>query len=305
MMAAARPMVSIIIPHLNQQDALIQCLESLARQDFTAGSVEIIVVDNGSREPLDPLSAAFPAVIFEQELQPGPGPARYRGVARAAADVLLFIDADCRAHAAWISSAVAALRQTDSTGICGGDVRIDVLDPANLTALEAYESVFAYRQQRYIAQEGFSGTGNLGMTRTIFEAVGVFGGIGIAEDIDWGKRAVTMGHITRYDPNMIVYHPARTSFDELTQKWRRHVAHDLASRRQSGRSAIGWYLRALAVVASIVPHSLTVLTSPRLTRPTDRLRAITVLIRIRWFRSAEMLRQRRATGDGAAANWNR
>ena len=303
MMGAVGPSVSVIIPHLNQQDALIRCLTSLKEQNFD-GRVEIIIVDNGSRDPLDRVAAEFPHVLFDFEPEPGPGLARNRGAGRATADILLFIDADCRAHPGWITAAMAGLTGPDAAAICGGDVGIDMVNPAKLTGLEAYESVFAYRQARYISREGFSGTGNLGTTRRVFDAVGPFGGIGIAEDIDWGHRATAKGHVIRYAPNMIVYHPARTSFEDLAQKWRRHVAHDLANRRGKGQSPILWWLLAAAVIASILPHSLMVLASQRVSGLANKMRAIGILVRIRGFRCAEMLRQARS-GGGGAAGWNR
>jgi GT2 family glycosyltransferase len=305
MTATVMPVASIIIPHLNQPDALTRCLTSLQRQDFDGGAVEIIVVDNGSRQSLAAVADRITNVRFLEQLEPGPGLARNIGVAAASAEILLFIDADCRAHPGWVASALRALTAANAPDIVGGDVQIDIVDPARLTALESYESVFAYRQSLYITSEGFSGTGNLGMKRKIFDAVGPFGGIGIAEDRDWGQRARALGYITRYVPDMIVYHPARKSFDELAEKWRRHVAHDLAKHRSSGGSVLGWRLRALAMIASIVPHSLTVLRSPRLSGFSNRIRGIGLLAQIRKFRCAEMLRQAQAKGDGAASSWNR
>jgi GT2 family glycosyltransferase len=303
-MMADAPIATIIIPHLNQQDALIRCLTSLEAQDFAGGTIEIIVVDNGSRQPLDAVKQRFPKVRFLEQSEPGPGLARNTGVAAANAEILLFIDADCRAHPDWIASAIKALTAPSAPAIIGGDVQIDIVDSARLTALEGYESVFGYRQSRYISREGFSGTGNLAMTGTIFDAVGPFGGIGIAEDRDWGQRAKKLGYRTYYVPEMVVYHPARKSFDELTEKWRRHIAHDLAKHLGEGGSAFGWRVRALAMIASIVPHSVTVLRSARLSGFGNRLSATGLLARIRWFRCTEMLRQASATGDGASA-WNR
>jgi glycosyltransferase involved in cell wall biosynthesis len=299
---AVAPVATIIIPHLNQPDALIRCLNSLERQDFDGGDLEIIVVDNGSHQSLDQIARQFQGVRFLEQSAPGPGLARNVGVAAASADILLFIDADCRAHPQWVRSAMRALNTAE---IIGGDVQIDIVDPARPTALEGYESVFAYRQSLYIAREGFSGTGNLGTIRKVFDAVGPFGGIGIAEDRDWGQRACALGHITHYVPEMIIYHPARKSFEELAEKWRRHIAHDLAKHRSEGRSALRWRLRALAMIASIVPHSLSVLRSPRLSGLSNRLNAIGLLAQIRWFRCTEMLRQANTVDEGAASGWNR
>jgi len=73
--------------------------------------------------------------------------------------------------------------------VVGGDVRIAVANPRRLTHLEAYESIFAYRQQEYIETMGFSGTGNLAVGREDFERIGPFAGIEVAEDRDWGRRA--------------------------------------------------------------------------------------------------------------------
>ena len=96
-----------------------------------------------------------------------PGPARNAGVAAATADILAFIDADCRAHPGWVSAAVGALEQPSSTGVVGGDVQIDLAHHTCMTGLEAYESVFAYRQALYIHKLGFSGAGNLAMRRAM------------------------------------------------------------------------------------------------------------------------------------------
>lgn len=301
-MTATAPIASVIIPHLNQPDALIRCLISLEQQIFNGGAIEIIVVDNGSHVPLDQVAQQFPNVRFLEQREPGPGLARNSGIAAANADRLLFIDADCRAHPHWIARALAALNSAD---IIGGDVQIDMVDPARPTPLESYESVFAYRQSLYIRREGFSGTGNLGMMRRIFESVGPFGGIAIAEDRDWGQRARTLGHFTHYVPEMIVYHPARESFEALAGKWQRHIAHDLAKHRSEGGSALRWRLRALTMIASIAPHAFTVMRSPRLSGLQNRLNAIGLLAQIRWFRCAEMLRQAGEDADGATSQWNR
>lgn len=301
----ARPRVSVVIPHLNQPDAARRCLDSLAAQSYPAELVEIILVDNGSNAPLDWLAATYPHVTLLHEPRPGPGHARNRGVAAAGGAVLAFIDADCRADARWIEAAVAGLDAADATGVVGGDVRIDRVAEDRLTPLEAYESIFAYRQKLYIAKRGFSGTGNLAVRRALFDRVGPFGGIDIAEDADWGMRARLAGHPARYRADMIIYHPARERFSELQAKWRRHVAHDLTRHRQKGGSDAAWFARAAAVLLSVGPHGLKILLSGRISGFSARLAGIGVLARIRWFRFRQMLSQARQDGASAAAEWNR
>ncbi len=300
----ALPPVSVVIPHLNQPEALARCLASIAAQDYPAGRVEVIVVDNGSATSCADKVAASPGAQLLTEPTPGPGPARNTGVAAASHHHLAFIDADCRADGQWLRAAMSALL-SGTSGVVGGDVRIDVLAPPRLTALEAYESVFAYRQQMYIARDGFSGTGNLAMRRDVFDEVGPFAGIGIAEDYEWGRRARSLGHPAAYCAEMIVYHPARTTMPQLQAKWRRHIAHDLAERGAKRGSAFSWIAKSLAVLASAFPHSIKLLTSPRLSGLANRLRGVGALFAIRLYRFAEMLRQMRSKAGNAAGEWNR
>ena len=59
--------------------------------------------------------------------------------------------------------------------------------------MEAFESVYAYLQKKYIEEDGFSGTGNLVVSRMDFRTVGPFKGIQVPEDMDWGRRALAAG----------------------------------------------------------------------------------------------------------------
>jgi GT2 family glycosyltransferase len=297
--------VSVVIPHLNQPEALARCLNSLTGQDWPAELIDITVVDNGSRILPDLTALGHSNVRLLTELTPGPGHARNRGIADSAGDVVALIDADCRAHPHWVSAAVAAIRAPGSSGVVGGDVRIDVLNPSRLTSLEAYESVFAYRQQLYIRRDGYSGTGNLAMLRSVFDKVGPFGGIHIAEDVDWGRRAKAAGYPARFCADMIVYHPARTSIDELKQKWRRHIAHGRVLHREMQAREWRWALRALLILLSAIPDGAAMLFSPRVRGLSNRLRGIGVLFRIRLFRFVQMIRQRGASPTDGSERWNR
>jgi GT2 family glycosyltransferase len=298
------PIVSVIIPHLNQNEALVRCLESLRAQTFLQNDIEFIVVDNGSRNPPEAEVAAFPGARLLIEPEPGPGPARNLGAAHAGGRILAFIDADCRADKGWLAAAVSALDGENSTGYVGGDVKIGLVSAPLMTPLEAYESVFAYRQQLYVERDGYSGTGNMAVRRDLFVRIGGFAGIGIAEDMDWGKRAAAAGHRVRYCADMVVYHPARTSITELEAKWRRHVAHSLAQHRAGRRSSLAWIAHASAVLISTLPHVAKITVSPRLKGVRNRLSAAVVLARVRRFRALEMLRQSRDSGS-AADTWNR
>ena len=281
--------ICVVIPHLNQPDMLARCLASL--QAGQRRPDEVIVVDNGSSVLPEQICAAAGARLLT-EARPGPGPARNRGVSVATSDVLAFIDADCLADADWLQAAQAAMADPTAM-ILGGDVRIAYADPMHLTRLEAYESVYAYRMDRYIAREGFTGTGNLVVRRAVLADVGSFAGIGVAEDRDWGQRATAKGYRIRYVAGMKVYHPARQRFSELRQKWDRHMAHDFIQARQ-------------AMGLSPAAELPRVLLSDRISGVGTRAQAFVGLTQIRLYRAWQMARLLGGLDPQALAQgWNR
>lgn len=294
---------SVVIPHLNQPKFLHRCLVSLAAGDRQPD--EILVVDNGSDVMPQEVCNAFPGVALLCEPTPGPGPARNLGVAKSTGDILAFIDADCLADPAWL--AVAAREMVDPTAqILGGDVRIALGDPEKLTLLEAYESIYAYRMDRYIAREGFTGTGNLVVRRAVLEDVGPFAGLSVAEDRDWGHRATAKDYKIRYVAQMKVYHPARVLFAELQQKWDRHMAHDFndAQARRGGR--MKWAAKTVAMLGSPLAELPRILTSDRISGARVRALAFAGLIRIRFYRGWRMAQLMGGMdADKLSGRWNR
>lgn len=294
--------ISVVIPHLNQPQMLARCLASL--QAGQRRPDQVIVVDNGSAVLPQAVCEAAGARLLTEAV-PGPGPARNRGVAEATGDVLAFIDADCLADPGWLATAATAMADPGAT-ILGGDVRIAYVDPGHLTRLEAYESIYAYRMDRYIAREGFTGTGNLVVRRDVLADVGPFAGIGVAEDRDWGQRATAKGYRIRYVAGMKVYHPARQKFSELRQKWDRHMAHDyiLARPRPVGR--VKWAAKMLAMAVSPLAEVPRLITSDRIAGPGARVQAFVGLAQIRLYRTWQMARLLAgADPEALAASWNR
>lgn len=296
--------ISVIIPHLNQEDYLATGLAALHAQEGVSAAVEIIVVDNGSRRLPEAVCAAWPGVQLVSEAVPGPGPARNRGIAVARGDLLAFIDADCKAHPRWLATIEAAFAEP-AVEVIGGDVQVGYADPDRPTFLEPYENIYSYRNNEHIA-EGFSGTGNLAMRPAVFAKVGPFGGIDIAEDRDWGLRAGALGVKIRYVPQMIVYHPARKSFAELARKWDRHVAHDYARIAPKSFGRLRWAARATAVAASPLAEIPRILRSDRVRGGRERVLAFLCLVRVRLYRARRMLDLLLSTdGELLAGSWNR
>jgi len=120
--------------------------------------------------------------------------------------------------------------------------------------------------------------------------------------MEWGQRARAAGLRFRYVPEMIVFHPARSSLKELYTKWDRQITH----YRNMAEGTPGWRLRwvaqALLVLASPIIGAVTVLTSDRIHGLVTRCKAIGVLCAVRIHRSMTMLALLRR---GRSVIWNR
>jgi glycosyltransferase involved in cell wall biosynthesis len=295
-------LLSVIIPHLNQPQGLEACLASLDAQTLERSRFEVIVADNGSNSSPQPIIASHPDVRLVTETRAGPGLARNCGVRAANGEVFCFIDADCRAHPDWLRVAFNTMASMPERTILGGDVRIWREPGASLTSIAAYESVFAYMQKAYIEKHGFSGTGNLVVRQVDFDRIGPFKGIEVAEDMDWGARALAAGCTFRYLPDLIIYHPPRHSLRELFVKWDRHTQHYLNMAREKPGWQVRWLARAFAILVSPAVSIFKVITSDRLEGASPRLKASLVLVSVRAYRAWKMVRLLWSNGDVA---WNR
>lgn len=299
------PEVTVVVAHLNQPELLRGLLDTLHAQDFDMGRAEVIVIDNGSRALPHAAIAGFAGVRLAEEAGPGPGPARNRGVALARAPIVACTDADCQVARDWLTVILARFAADPGLEILGGDIRMTTRVPGDPTRAEAYECVYAYRQRDYIERQGFSVTANLAFRRPVFDKVGPFAGIEVAEDMDWGHRAAARGHRTRYAADMIVYHPARRSMAELFAKWDRNVSHHFRVRAGGARGRVKWVLTALALAASVPAEIPRIVTTDRLSGLRARRRAFLGLAGLRFYRAWAMFAALRPSARGGNLEWNR
>jgi len=281
------PRISVLIPHYNDLANLDRCLDSLGRQSLSPDSFEIIVADNNSAMGLAAVRSIVGTrarVVLASEQ--GAGPARNAAAAEARAPAFAFTDSDCLPERDWLERGLRALEHAP---VVGGAVVTTASDPDNPTPAEAFELVFAFQIQRYVEHKNFCVTANLFVTREVFDQVGGFRN-GISEDEEWGRRALSKGFKTVYEPSARVCHPARRSWDELRRKCERLTRERYVLTREEPFGRIRWGLRNWLVLLSPVAHSFRVLGSPRLRGLRSRLGAIGVLFRSRSYRFVEAYR---------------
>ncbi len=123
----AKPAVSVIIPTRNRLAFLRAALDSVAAQTFR--DYEVIVIDDGSDEPIADAVAKHPArpQVVRCDVSGGPAAARNRGVREARADTVAFLDSDDLWHPTKLERFVREIDGQSETSIFYGPMQpIDV-----------------------------------------------------------------------------------------------------------------------------------------------------------------------------------
>lgn len=112
---------SIIIATYNQAERLEKCLEGLKKTSFPPDSVEIIVVDNNSRDNTESVVRSFSEVKYLKEERQGASYARNRGISESTARVVVFLDADSIPSENWLKNITEPFNDP-SVGAVGGAI---------------------------------------------------------------------------------------------------------------------------------------------------------------------------------------
>lgn len=221
------PTVSVIIPVYDDSRGLMKCLDALDRQTLPKEQFEVLIVDNGSTEPIRKVVAEFSFATYLFEGEPGSYCARNSGFAVAKGRYVAFTDADCIPDSAWLAKAVSCFEADPEACALGGAVHLKL--SGSPTAAELYQKVFGFRQAKYISENGFAVTANLIVRRAIFVEIGGFDETLLSGgDKDWGHRLHMAGEKIQYAADVVVEHPARATLADLIRKRRRVEAGRMA-----------------------------------------------------------------------------
>lgn len=216
-----QPFVSVVIPVYNDTRALTQCLQKLSAQTYPQPNFEVIVVDNGSRQSLQPAIASAAAnVRFAKETKTGSYAARNHGLKLARGEVMAFTDADCLPAADWIEKGVQALLQTENCGLVGGGIKR--LLHARSSTVEIYDANYFLQQHSYVRDKHFASTANMFTFKKILDKVGHFNAaMKSSGDQELGKRILSAGFRQVYADEAAIVHPLMNSLWAIIKKTRR------------------------------------------------------------------------------------
>ncbi len=204
---------SLLIATRDRRASLERCLDAVARARVP-GSLEVIVVDNGSCDGtaafLDGYARRAPFTLLSlREPEPGKSRALNAGLGRAGGDVIVFSDDDVYLAPDYFHRLAEIFARND-VDYCGG--RILLHDPTDLPmAIRTTTRAERFPPHTFIAA-GAIGGGNMAFRRDVLEAIGGFDPMlgpptaFACEDVDLVARASAAGWVGGYFPELLVYH---------------------------------------------------------------------------------------------------
>lgn len=193
------PRVSFVIPVRNDAARLETCLQSIKRNHYPPGLVEIIVVDNGSTDDSIQVARVHGAIVLR--LKGRVAELRNRGAQAALGGILAFVDSDHEIDDRWIATAVEVLA---SGGVAATGAPYLSPPSANWVQI-SYDNL---RVRPAVRQDvEWLASGNLAVSRQPFDSVGGFDrSLEACEDVDLCNRLRLAGYRIVADPALKSIH---------------------------------------------------------------------------------------------------
>jgi glycosyltransferase involved in cell wall biosynthesis len=253
------PLVSVIIPTLNEEKVIGECLKALVLQTLPRERFEVIVVDNGSADRTLDVVRRF-ARCLKLTIQSLPGchisEMRNSGAQEAQGRFLAFLDSDCIAPPHWLESAISILEDTGEI-VVGSFYTVP--ENSGWVARAWYGDMVREKQ----GPVSYVPSGTLFVSSRIFGDLGGFDrNIETSEDFELCQRAKAAGYPVVARPELSTVHLGTPQ--TLRAFWRKERWHGNGVRsvflRRSRQRGFG---NTLALTAyALVSTAITLLAIP-------------------------------------------
>jgi len=276
------PVATVVIPALNSAATIGEQLAALRTQE-NVGTLEIIVVDNGSTDDtvatIRHWQQSMPNLrVLDAADKPGPSHARNRGIEAASSDLILLCDADDVVDPRWAHSLLA--RAADAAIVGGRAIWVD------------HAGSFLRDDEQFIPRLGFLpgfGANNALLHRDVWNAVGRFDeGLLTAEDLELAWRVQLAGHrVIRDDDALVRYRQRGRNRDVFMQGYRHGRGTVQVFKRYRTRG-----MPRSSTSVAVKAWTLLILRAAEFWAPRDRRTFWYRRLGTRWGRLTESARQR-------------
>ena len=210
---------SIIIPVYNRPQEVDELLESLCGQTFK--DFEVVVVEDGSSEKCDTVCEKYAdrlALSYHFKPNSGPGPSRNYGAERSQGEYLIILDSDVIVPENYLETIEEELDREPCDAFGGPDrahESFTTIQKAINYAMTSFFTTGGIRGGKKKLDKFYPRSFNLGIKKSVYEALGGFAPMRYGEDIDLSTRIFKGGYSCRLFPEAFVYHKRRVKFSSF------------------------------------------------------------------------------------------
>ena len=260
-------MISVIVCTYNRAESLRQTLDAISKIDMPMSGMEVLVVDNNSRDQTpEVVQAAAAGALFpiRRVFEPNQGlsHARNRGIAEARGQYLVFIDDDITPEKRWLNALREGFVLFEADALSGPIKSMWNFEPPRWyrnpdirKSLSGVLGELDLGPRPLIADtldHGFMFGGNMAFRKSFFQDIGLFrtdlGVVGrkrrLGEDTDLLERGFRSGKKFVYVPAALVGH--RVQQEKLTisaiRRWKYQKGLSTVSKASTGLPPL-WLLK--------------------------------------------------------------
>ena len=210
---------SFIIPVFNRPDEVDELLNSLTTQ--TLRDFEVVVVEDGSSVPCKDVTEKYAdklLIHYYYKDNSGPGQTRNYGVERASGEYMLILDSDCILPGTFLEEVERELQHKEADAFGGPDRAhesfTDVQKAINY-AMTSFFTTGGIRGGKKKMDKFYPRSFNMGVKKSVYQALGGFSKMRFGEDIDFSIRIFKGGYACRLFPEAWVWHKRRTDLKKF------------------------------------------------------------------------------------------
>ena len=201
--------VSVVIPAYNAESTIGQAVEQSFAQARQPLEIQVIVVDDGSKDDTAKVAESAGATVIRQE-NAGPAAARNRGWESATGQVICFTDSDCIPVADWLENLLDGFNESQVGAVAGS---YEIANTNSWLARWVHREIVERHRKMPGLIRAF-GSYNLAIPRYVLRATGGFNPTyrqASGEDNDFSYRIIKEGWRIAFRPQAKVahYHPEK------------------------------------------------------------------------------------------------
>jgi len=203
----SKPTISVVIPVKNEEDKIVQCIESILSQ--TLKPHEVIIVDGHSTDSTIENIIKFPVKIFYENYGTRGG-ARQVGIQKSKGEYIAFTDADCLPSENWLENLIKEFK-IGIVGVGGGTLNVGtgIWQESISLALDTFLGSGNSIQDRVLKDKRFvksiSGCNCIYRKSDLLKVGGYDVNLSINEDTKLNLSLINIGKLV-YVPNAVVKH---------------------------------------------------------------------------------------------------